>query len=222
MVFTEALNQCQMEMWMFQGADDGKSGRMRGRRLTRRFWEMEICWRQWPGMGGIHSSGLRPMTSGKWKVRRTGNSFSDNCSANDPAVSGQSKTGRAAVFDIPAMEDAKWYTEQNFATGETITILTNSAGEKCALKSWVAADENILVVEFESETDLDVEFDFYFPDEIGKGCEKAVDVWGSGELENIQNGMFAGLVTGRPLQVKKTGGGTKWIQAVFRSCGYSN
>lgn len=27
------------------------------------------------GMGGIHSSGLRPMTSGKWKVRRTGNSF---------------------------------------------------------------------------------------------------------------------------------------------------
>ena len=48
---------------------------------------------------------------------------------------------------------------------------------------------------------------FIFPDEIGKGCEKAVDVWGSGELENIQNGMFAGLVTGRPLQVKKTGGG---------------
>ena len=27
------------------------------------------------GMGGIHSSGLLPMTSGKWKVRRTGNSF---------------------------------------------------------------------------------------------------------------------------------------------------
>ncbi|MFR3947391.1 MAG: hypothetical protein ACLTZM_10100 [Ruminococcus sp.] len=68
------------------------------------------------------------------------------------------------------------YTEQKFATGETITILTNSAGEKCSLKSWVVADENILVVEFESETDLDVEFDFYFPDEIGKSCEKAVDV----------------------------------------------
>ena len=63
------------------------------------------------------------------------------------------------------------------------------------------------MVEFESETDLDVEFDFYFPDETGKGCEKAVDVWGSGESENVQNGMFVGLVTGRPLQVKKTGGG---------------
>ncbi len=60
------------------------------------------------------------------------------------------------MFDIPAMEGAWWYTEQEFAMGETITILTNSAGEKCSLKSWVAADENILVVEFESETDLDV------------------------------------------------------------------
>lgn len=34
-----------------------------------------------------------------------------------------------------------------------------------------------------------------------------MDVWGSGESENVQNGMFVGLVTGRPLQVKKTGGG---------------
>ena len=101
-VFTEAPTAVQMEMWMFQGADDGKSGRMRGRRLTRRFWEMEICWRQWPGMGGIHSSGLRPMTSGKWKVRRTGNSFMITVLPNcDPAVSGGSPrpVGRM-VFDI--------------------------------------------------------------------------------------------------------------------------
>ena len=150
-------------------------------------------------------------TNDFWQMESAANweFFHDNSSAKcDPAVSGGSPrpVGRM-VFDIPAMEDARWYTEQKFATGETITILTNSAGEKCSLKSWVAADENILVVEFESETDLDLEFDFYFPDETGKGCEKAVDVWGSGELENIQNGMFAGLVTGRPLQVKKNGGG---------------
>ena len=150
-------------------------------------------------------------TNDFWQMESAANweFFHDNSSAKcDPAVSGGSPrpVGRM-VFDIPAMEGARWYTEQEFAMGETITILTNSAGEKCSLRSWVAADENILVVEFESETDLDVEFDFYFPDEIGKGCEKAVDVWGSGELENIQNGMFAGLVTGRPLQVKKTGGG---------------
>ncbi len=85
----------------------------------------------------------------------------------------------------------------------------------------MAADENILLVEFESETDLDVEFDFYFPDETGEKVakEKAVDVWEAGESENVQNGMFVGLVTGRLLQVKKTGGGyCKWIPAIFRSC----
>ena len=71
----------------------------------------------------------------------------------------------------------------------------------------MAADENVLVVEFETETDLDLEFDFYFPDETKGRCDKAVDIWGSGESEKIQNGMFVGLVTGRPLQVKKTGGG---------------
>ena len=150
-------------------------------------------------------------TNDFWQMESAANweFFHDNSSAKcDPAVSGGSPrpVGRM-VFDIPAMEGARWYTEQEFAMGETITILTNSAGEKCSLRSWVAADENILVVEFESETDLDVEFDFYFPDETGKGCEKAVDVWGSGESENVQNGMFVGLVTGRPLQVKKTGGG---------------
>ena len=150
-------------------------------------------------------------TNDFWQMESAANweFFHDNSSAKcDPAVSGGSPrpVGRM-VFDIPAMEGSKWYTEQNFATGETITILTNSAGEKCSLKSWVAAEENILVVEFESETDLELEFDFYFPDETGKGCEKAVDVWGSGESEDIQNGMFVGLVTGRPLQVKKIGGG---------------
>ena len=150
-------------------------------------------------------------TNDFWQMESAANweFFHDNNSAKcDPAVSGGSPrpVGRM-VFDIPAMEDAKWYTEQNFATAETITILTNSKGEKCTLKSWIAADENVLVVEFETETDLDLEFDFYFPDETGKGCDKAVDIWGSGESEKIQNGMFVGLVTGRPLQVKKTGGG---------------
>ena len=105
-------------------------------------------------------------TNDFWQMESAANweFFHDNSSAKcDPAVSGGSPrpVGRM-VFDIPAMEGARWYTEQKFATGETITILTNSAGEKCSLKSWVAADENILVVEFESETDLDVEFDFIF------------------------------------------------------------
>ena len=126
------------------------------------------------------------------------------------------------VFDIPAMEDAKWYTEQNFATAETITILTNPKGEKCALKSWMAADENVLVVEFETETDLDLEFDFYFPDETGKGCDKAVDIWGSGESEKIQNGMFVGLDRTAAAGEENRRWYCKWLQAVFRSCGHAD
>ena len=150
-------------------------------------------------------------TNDFWQMESAANweFFHDNSSAKfDPAVSGGSPrpVGRM-VFDIPAMEGAKWYTEQKFSTGETITILTNCDGKKCTLKSWAAADENILVVEFETETDLDLEFDFYFPDELGKGCERGVDIWGSGESDEVQNGMFVGTVTGRPLQVKKIGGG---------------
>ena len=119
-------------------------------------------------------------TNDFWQMESAANweFFHDNNSAKcDPAVSGGSPrpVGRM-VFDIPDIEDAKWYTEQNFAAAETITILTNSKGEKCTLKSWIAADENVLVVEFETETDLDLEFDFYFPDETGKGCDKAVDI----------------------------------------------
>ena len=150
-------------------------------------------------------------TNDFWQMESAANweFFHDNSSAKcDPAVSGGSPrpVGRM-VFDIPAMEGAKWYIEQKFATAETITKLTNFDKKTCTMKSWVAADENILVVEFETETDLELEFDFYFPDEMGKGCDTAADIWGSGESDEIQNGMFVGLVTGRPLQVKKIGGG---------------
>ena len=150
-------------------------------------------------------------TNDFWQMESAANweFFHDNASAKcDPAVGGGSPRpiGRM-VFDIPEMEGARWYTEQDFAKAETKTTLTNLKGDLCTLTSWVAADENILVVEFETDTDLAIDFDFYFPDETGKGCEKAVDIWGSGESEEIQNGMFAGLVTGRPLQVKKINGG---------------
>ena len=94
------------------------------------------------------------------------------------------------VFDIPAMEGAWWYTEQEFAMGETITILTNSAGEKCSLESWVAADENILVVEFKSETDLEGGNLIFFSGRNGKRLRKSCGCLGSGESENVQNGMF--------------------------------
>ncbi len=150
-------------------------------------------------------------TNDFWQMESAANweFFHDNASAKcDPAVSGGGPrpVGRM-VFDIPAMKGADWHCQQDFFTGTTRIQLDSDDGKSCWLKSWVAAAENILVVEFEANTELELTFDFYFPDETGRGCDIAADIWGSGEGDEIQNGMFAGTVTGRPLQVKKTGGG---------------
>ena len=96
-------------------------------------------------------------------------------------------------------------------------------GKKCILKSWISATENVLVAEFNSEMELNLEYDFYFPDEIGKGCDRAADIWGKGESDEIQNGMFVGMVSGRPLQLKKN----QWkhrqrFQAIQRPCRYAH
>ena len=73
-VFTEAPTAVPDGNVDVSGGGRWKIWQNAGTKIDAPIWEMEICWRQWPGMGGIHSSGLRPMTSGKWKVRRTGNS----------------------------------------------------------------------------------------------------------------------------------------------------
>lgn len=134
--------------------------------------------------------------------------FHDNASAKcDPAMgAGSPRPVGRIVFDIPELDQAKWYTEQDFLTATTTTVFTEGDGKKCVLKSWIAAMENVLVVEFCPEMDLNVEYDFYFPDETGKGCNQAADIWGSGESEEIQNGMFVGMVSGKPLQVKQIRG----------------
>lgn len=134
--------------------------------------------------------------------------FHDNASAKcDPAMgAGSPRPVGRMVFDIPELENADWYTEQDFLTATTTTVLTASNGKKCILKSWIAATENVLVAEFVPEMELNLEYDFYFPDETGKGCDRAADIWGSGESDEIQNGMFVGMVSGKPLQLKQIKG----------------
>ncbi len=149
-------------------------------------------------------------TNDFWQMESAANweFFHDNDSAKcDPAVclGGPRPVGRM-VFDIPEFEDAEWYTEQDFETAQTLTVLTDAQKKQCRIKSWVAATENLLVLEFETEKELELSYDFYFPDEKGKGCDTAADIWGLGESEEIQNGMFTGLTGGRPLQVKRLTG----------------
>lgn len=144
--------------------------------------------------------------------------FHDNASAKcDPAMgAGSPRPVGRMVFDIPELENADWYTEQDFMTATTTTVLTASNGKKCILKSWISATENVLVIEFAPEMELNLEYDFYFPDETGKGCNRAADIWGSGESDEIQNGMFVGMISGKPLQLKQIKGN---IVSGFRQFG---
>ena len=171
-------------MWMFQEVEDGKSGRMQGQKSMHRYWEMVTCWQQWREMRDIRSYGFPPMISGKWKVAANWEFFHDNSVAKcDPAVGGGSPRpiGRM-VFDIPEMEGAQWHTEQQFSTATTVTTLTDKKGKRCFMKSWAAAVENILVIEFETEKDLEIELlIFIFLMKLGKGCETAADIW---DMEN--------------------------------------
>lgn len=149
-------------------------------------------------------------TNDFWQMESTASweFFHDNSSAKcSPAMgAGSPRPIGRMVFDIPVLENAKWYTEQDFLTATTTTTLTVSDGKKCTIKSWVAAMENVLVIEFDTELDLEICYDFYFPDETGKGCDRTADIWGSGESDRIQNEMFVGMVSGRPLQVKQIRG----------------
>ena len=116
-----------------------------------------------------------------WQMESAANweFFHDNASTKcDPAMSaGSPRPVGRMVFDIPELENADWYTEQDFLTAATTTVFTASDGKKCVMKSWISAMENVLVIEFDTEMQLNLEYDFYFPDETGKGCDRAVDIW---------------------------------------------
>ena len=135
--------------------------------------------------------------------------FHDNDVAkHDPPVSlGSPRPVGRMVFDIPALEGAEYQAEQDFFTATTSAVYTAKNGQTLKLKSWVSATENLLVVEFEPSAPTEISFDFFFPDEVGKGCDVGVDFSGSGETEISLQGTYVGLVGGQPLQLKKVRGG---------------
>lgn len=76
------------------------------------------------------------------------------------------------VFEMPALAGATIVTEQDFATATTITRITSAEGNVVCLRSWVAAGENLFVVEFETESHpVDLQFLFKFPTELGSGVD---------------------------------------------------
>jgi len=147
-------------------------------------------------------------TNDFWQMESAANweFFHDNDEAkHDPPMSlGSPRPIGRMVFDIPALSDAKVSVSQEFETATTIAEYLLLDNQKVYIKSYVAATEDTMIIEFQSDIDMDVEFDFYFPDEIGKGCDKAVDIWGSGESDEKLNGMFVGMIGGKALQYLKS------------------
>ena len=129
--------------------------------------------------------------------------FHDNAVAKyDPPMSlGSPRPLGRIVFEIPGLENAGYKAWQEF--GDACTYAEYTAKDNIVrMKSWVAALENILVIEFTAERQIGISADFYFPNELGKGCDVGVDFEGLGESDESLAGTFAGLLGGKPLQVK--------------------
>ncbi|MDR2148897.1 MAG: hypothetical protein LBE91_20850 [Tannerella sp.] len=105
------------------------------------------------------------------------------------------------VFEIPGLENAGYRAWQEFGDACTYAEYT-AKGNIVRLKSWVAAQENILVVEFTADRQTAISAGFFFPNELGKGCDVGVDFEGLGESDEILVGTFVGLIGGKTLQIK--------------------
>ena len=143
--------------------------------------------------------------------------FHDNAVAKrDPAVGmGSPRPLGRVVFDIPCLEGAACVTEQDFLTATTTARLTTGDGKTLCVASWVAATENELFVEFTGDVECDISFDFFFPNELGRGCDVGVDCMGECEDDECLNGTFKGLVGGKPVQIRNRKDGVLWGSRAF-------
>ncbi|MBQ6646608.1 MAG: hypothetical protein IJM56_08010, partial [Clostridia bacterium] len=138
--------------------------------------------------------------------------FHDNAVAKrDPPVAlGSPRPLGRIVFDLPAFEGARYEAWQEYLTADTRARFTRADGGCLTIKSWVAATENELIVEFESTVACPLSFGFFFPNELGKGCDVGVDCMGDCDDDEHLAGTFKGLIGGRPLQVKNEKGPLLW------------
>ncbi|MDR0799209.1 MAG: hypothetical protein LBN18_05580, partial [Dysgonamonadaceae bacterium] len=129
--------------------------------------------------------------------------FHDNAVAkHDPPMSlGSPRPLGRIVFEIPGLKNAGYKAWQEF--GDACTYAEYTAKDNIVrMKSWVAARENMLIVEFTAKQQIEISADFFFPNDLGKGCDVGVDFEGLGESDEILSGTYVGLIGGKPLQVK--------------------
>ena len=138
--------------------------------------------------------------------------FHDNAVAKrDPPVAmGSPRPLGRIVFDVPAFENARYEAVQNYLPADTCARFTRADGSCLHIKSWVASTENELIVEFVSDIACSLSFSFFFPNELGQGCDVGVDCMGDCEDDEQLAGTFKGLIGGRPLQLQNRKGGLIW------------
>lgn len=89
-----------------------------------------------------------------------------------PDLGGAPKSLGRLVFETPSMADASYRVEQDFATATT-TGRFEKDGQALVLRAWVAATENLLLVECSAEKNpLEVRLSFHFPGDESLGADK--------------------------------------------------
>ena len=158
-------------------------------------------------------------TNDFWQMQSNPNYvfFHDNAVARrDPPVSlGSPRPLGRLVFDIPQLEGADYQVEQRFEDAVTRARFALPDGRALRVESWVAAGENVLIATFEADFELDLSFEFFFPNELGKGCEDGVDCMGDCEDDAALSGTYKGLVGDRPMQVRNARNGLIWGWRAF-------
>ncbi len=164
--------------------------------------------------GSTHYPQFWLTTNDFWQMESNPNYefFHDNAVAKrDPPVAmGSPRPLGRIVFDVPAFENARYEAVQNYLTADTCARFTRKDGLCLNVKSWVAATENELIIEFVSDTACSLSFEFFFPNELGKGCDVGVDCMGDCEDDEYLAGTFKGLIGGRPLQIRNVRDGLLW------------
>ena len=79
------------------------------------------------------------------------------------------------IFEAPAMAGASYRVEQDFLTATTTGRFAKD-GHALVIRAWVAATENLLLVELSAENNpLEVRLSFHFPGDESLGAEKVTE-----------------------------------------------
>jgi hypothetical protein len=119
------------------------------------------------------------------------------------------------VVQLRELEGATYHVEQDLATA-TLTASFTARDKTLTLTSWVAAEENLLVIEFDIEGgSMEGQISFRFPDELGLGVSKKIERNREGQSVYDQGG--EPWATHLPVEERNWDDGLLTAQRIFPS-----